>query len=91
MSGEMVIIWYFVIINIIAFIVMGTDKRKAVKHQWRISEKTLWGTAIIGGSIGSILGMRFFRHKTKHRLFTVGMPFILIIQVVIVFIVLTVS
>ena len=85
MNVEMVIIWYFIILNIITFILMGVDKRKAIKHQWRISEKTLWITAIIGGSIGAIIGMRFFKHKTKHQLFTVGMPLILVVQVVLLF------
>ncbi|WP_404456388.1 DUF1294 domain-containing protein [Virgibacillus necropolis] len=83
----MVVVWYLVIINIIAFILMGIDKRRAIKHKWRISEKTLLVTAIVGGSIGAIVGMRMFRHKTKHRLFTIGMPFILVIQVACVFIV----
>lgn len=66
---------------------MGVDKRKAIKHQWRISEKTLWITAIIGGSIGVIIGMRFFKHKTKHQLFTIGIPLILIVQAATAFLV----
>lgn len=78
---------YFAIINIITFILMGVDKRKAIKHQWRISEKTLWITAIIGGSIGVIIGMRFFKHKTKHQLFTIGIPLILIVQAATAFLV----
>lgn len=91
MNIEIVLIVYFVILNIISFILMGVDKRKAINHQWRVSEKTLWVTAIIGGSIGSILGMRVFRHKTKHQLFTIGMPVILILQVFLLFYLLTLS
>lgn len=59
---------------------MGIDKRRAVKHAWRIPEKTLFLTAILGGSAGSIIGMQFFRHKTKHWYFRYGMPAILLAQ-----------
>lgn len=91
MNIENIVASYIIIINVIAFILMGIDKRKAIKHKWRVSEKTLWITAIIGGSVGSIIGMRMFSHKTKHRQFTVGMPFILIIQVVALFFLLRMS
>ncbi len=74
------LIAYGLFINLLAFIMMYSDKRKAIKRVYRISEKTLFFVAIIGGSIGSILGMYLFRHKTKHRYFTIGMPLILIIQ-----------
>lgn len=74
------LIAYGLFINLLAFIMMYSDKRKAIKRVYRISEKTLFFVAIIGGSIGSILGMYLFRHKTKHRYFTFGMPLILIIQ-----------
>lgn len=73
---------YFVAVNIAAFALMGIDKRKAVKKQWRIPEKTLFLSAIIGGSVGSIVGMKTFRHKTKHWYFKYGMPAILIVQLV---------
>lgn len=72
---------YLIIINAVAFLLMLTDKQKAKKRQWRIPEKVLFGSAIIGGSIGAILGMYTFRHKTKHTSFVVGMPVILILQV----------
>ncbi len=78
------LISYVVIINIIAFIVMGIDKRKAKKRAWRIPEATLFILAGIGGSIGSIAGMYTFRHKTKHRSFVWGMPAILIAQVILI-------
>ncbi|ASK63005.1 hypothetical protein CFK37_13055 [Virgibacillus phasianinus] len=91
MNMETATVWYFIIINIIAFILMGTDKKRAINHQWRISEKTLFVTTIIGGSVGAIAGMRFFRHKTKHPLFTIGMPAILIIQVVAAYLIFNMS
>ena len=62
---------------------MGIDKRKAVKHLWRIPESVLFIVALIGGSIGCILGMQLFRHKTRTWTFVYGMPAILIVQVVI--------
>lgn len=74
---------YVCLINIVAFVTMAVDKRKAVKGKWRIPEKTLLGLAILGGSVGAIAGMYTFRHKTRHRLFTVGLPVILILQLVI--------
>ena len=77
------IIAYFIVINIISFALMYTDKKRAMKHKWRISEKALFLSAILGGSLGSILGMYTFRHKTKHWYFVVGMPTILLCQAVI--------
>ena len=75
---------YLVIANIAGFASMGIDKKKAEKKQWRTPEATLFLIAAIGGSIGSIIGMRHFRHKTKHWYFVVGMPLILIIQIALV-------
>lgn len=59
---------------------MYIDKRKAIENKWRVSESTLISIAIIGGSLGSLLGMYTFRHKTKHIKFTIGIPFIMLIQ-----------
>lgn len=73
---------YFAGINLIGFALMGIDKYKAKKRAFRIPEATLFIVAIIGGSIGSIIGMYTFRHKTRHRAFVYGMPFILIVQLV---------
>ena len=73
---------YFIAINLIGFSLMGIDKYKARKRAFRIPEATLFTIAVIGGSIGSILGMYAFRHKTRHRSFVYGMPFILIIQII---------
>jgi uncharacterized membrane protein YsdA (DUF1294 family) len=72
---------YLLIINVVGFAAMGIDKRRAKKDAWRIPEARLFLFAIIGGSIGSILGMRVFHHKTKHWYFKFGMPLILILQI----------
>ena len=70
--------------TIIAFVLMGVDKWKAQHESWRIPEKTLFLSAILGGSLGSLAGMYLFRHKTQHRTFTIGMPLILIVQIALV-------
>lgn len=77
----LIIIGYLLIVNVIGFILMFVDKKRAQNNQWRIKEATLFLTAAIGGSIGSMLGMKVFRHKTKHLSFLIGMPAIFIIQV----------
>ncbi|GGM26820.1 membrane protein [Paraliobacillus quinghaiensis] len=81
---QLIMIYTFAI-NIIGFILMGIDKRRARKRMWRIPEKTLWIIALLGGSFGSLLGMRHFRHKTKHTIFTIGMPLLIVIQTVLIF------
>jgi len=75
---------YFLIINLIGFLIMLIDKQRAIHKEWRIPEKTLIGVSILGGSIGMFIGMSSFRHKTKHKKFTIGVPFILIMQICIV-------
>ena len=75
-------ICYLLIVNIIAFFLMGIDKRKAQTGAWRIPEKTLFLSAILGGGVGAIAGMQLFRHKTRHRSFVIGMPLILLAWVV---------
>ena len=67
---------YLVIINVLGFLIMGLDKAKAKKQKYRISENTLLFVALIGGSLGSYLGMYCFHHKTKHMKFYIGIPFI---------------
>ena len=76
------LIVYFASVNMIGFALMGIDKYKAKKRAFRIPEATLFIVALIGGSIGSILGMYAFRHKTRHRSFVYGMPAILVLQVI---------
>ena len=75
---------YLIIMNIIGFILMGTDKNRAVNYEWRIPEAALFGVSIAGGALGSLIGMYFFRHKTKHASFVVGIPVIMIIWFIIV-------
>lgn len=72
---------YMLAINVVGFFSMYLDKRKARKKLWRIPEATLFLIAIIGGSIGSLIGMHVFRHKTRHWYFVFGIPFILFLQV----------
>lgn len=73
------------IMNIYGFFLMGFDKNKAKKGQYRISERTLWIVAICGGAVGSTIGMNVFRHKTKHKAFQIGMPFLVGLQLVVLF------
>ena len=76
------ILLYLLIINAAGFLSMLLDKHKAKKNAWRIPEKTLLLIACLGGSIGSILGMQLFRHKTRHLKFSLGLPLILAVQMV---------
>ena len=72
---------YLLLINAAGFLIMLLDKRKARKNLWRIPERTMFIVAILGGSLGVYAGMQIFRHKTKHAKFTIGMPLILSLQV----------
>lgn len=84
MNGLKFLLIYIIIMNVVGFFIMGIDKKKAEKHAWRIPEKTLFLVSLIGGSIGTLLGMYVFRHKTKHWYFVIGMPLILIIHIILV-------
>lgn len=84
METSIWLICYLTAVNLAGFAAMGIDKAKAKKRAFRIPEATLFLIAIIGGSIGSILGMQLFRHKTKHWYFVWGMPIILILQIALV-------
>ncbi|MBP8031023.1 MAG: DUF1294 domain-containing protein [Acetobacterium sp.] len=75
------IIAYLIIINLITFIFFWNDKRRSKKEVWRIPEKTLMGLCVIGGSIGGLLGMRVFHHKTRHALFVWGIPIIIALEI----------
>ena len=77
-----VLIIYFLLVNLLGFYSMYTDKLRAKKRAFRIPEATLFAIAIIGGCIGCIVGMYTFRHKTRHWYFVYGMPLILILQIV---------
>ena len=71
---------YYVIINLAGYIVMGVDKKRAIRGAWRISEASLFLTALLGGALGCTLGMQHFRHKTKHWYFKYSMPAIFFVQ-----------
>lgn len=73
--------YYLLAVNVIGFFAMYIDKQKAIHNKWRIPEKTLFLIVLIGGSLGTTLGMNTFRHKTKHWYFKYGMPLILLVQV----------
>ncbi len=75
-----VLISYIIIINLIAFVVMGVDKGKAKAHRRRISEDSMFIVALLGGALGVKLGMSFFKHKTRHKKFIIGIPIIIIIN-----------
>ena len=79
------IIYYLIGVNLLTFLVFGLDKLKARQGKWRIPEATLIWLSIAGGSAGALLGMYLFRHKTQKRKFTLGIPVILIVQVVLVY------
>lgn len=84
MKSSYILIGILVIMNLIGYMSMWSDKRRAIKNKYRISEKTLFTIALLGGSLGSILGMNQFRHKTKHWYFKYGMPLILIMQIALI-------
>lgn len=76
------IILYFLIINIVGFLIMFIDKRKAKKGAWRIPEKTLFLITVLGGGVGTTAGMYVFRHKTQKLQFVIGFPFITILEII---------
>lgn len=75
---------YFCTINLITFLLFGIDKRKARKEKWRIPEKVLFLLCLAGGSLGGAIGMRYFNHKTRKKIFWIGVPLIFILQVAMV-------
>ena len=85
------IIIYVIAINLIAFLEMYIDKRRARNGKWRIKESTLFTLVLLGGGIGGIAGMYTFRHKTKKMQFVIGFPAILIIEIVCIIIFLVIK
>lgn len=83
-----IVLIYLAVINVVTFFVYGIDKWKAKRSKWRVPEGTLLWWAVFGGSIGALLGMKVWHHKTQHRKFTWGVPAILIAQIAIVGIIL---
>ena len=81
MKPEYLLAIYIVAINLFAYILYGVDKSKSKKAKWRISERALIIIALVGGSVGALLAMKKFHHKTKHKKFTIGVPLILVAQI----------
>lgn len=84
---ENIWIWisvYVLIMNLVGVAIMGSDKKKAIRHQYRVPEKRLFLISLLGGSIGTWAGMYIFRHKTRHWYFVVFMPLILAVQIVLI-------
>jgi uncharacterized membrane protein YsdA (DUF1294 family) len=77
-----ILILYLSFINLTGFVSMGRDKRKAAEHRRRTPERRLMTYAVLGGSIGCLLGMAVWRHKTRHLKFTLGLPLILAVQII---------
>ena len=82
-----IIIYILIIINVLTFLVYGIDKWKAKQGRWRISEATLLSLAVIGGSIGALLGMKVWHHKTMHKKFKYGLPLILLVQIALIYLI----
>ena len=82
MGAQGIVIAYLAAVNLLAFSLFGIDKRRARLGRWRVREATLLLAASVGGSVGALLGMRLFRHKTRKRRFTIGVPLILAAQVI---------
>jgi len=78
--GAVLLVW-LAVINLVTFAVYGIDKAKAKRGAWRVPEKTLFLLPLLGGSLGALLGMKVFRHKTKHWYFVWGIPLILVAQI----------
>jgi uncharacterized membrane protein YsdA (DUF1294 family) len=70
------LVYYFIGINLVGFCLMAFDKRKAINKQWRVPEARIWLIALVGGALGIYIGMISFRHKTKHKSFTIGVPLV---------------
>lgn len=76
---------YLILINFLTFIIFGLDKHKSIKNKRRISEKTLWFLSLVGGSLGALLAMKMFRHKTKKLSFQAILAVILALQILVVY------
>ena len=83
------LLYYLIVINVVAFLFYGIDKWKAKQGSWRISEASLLILAVIGGSIGALLGMKVWRHKTMHKKFKYGLPLILLGQIALIYLILS--
>ena len=82
MNALIILLIYLSVINLVSFACFGIDKSRAKRSRWRMSEGSLISLAIFGGSLGALLGMHVFRHKTQKPKFSIGIPLILVIQLV---------
>ncbi len=82
-----ILLIYLAVMNLAGLAAMGSDKRKAIEGDWRIPEKTLFLLSILGGSLGTLLGMYLFHHKTRHWYFVVGMPLIFLIHLLLIWLI----
>ncbi|MDE6167756.1 MAG: DUF1294 domain-containing protein [Acetatifactor sp.] len=80
MTLPLLFIIYWIILNLVGFVMMGIDKKRAIRGAWRISEASLFLTALLGGALGCTLGMHHFHHKTRHWYFRYGLPAIVLLQ-----------
>ena len=76
----MILAGYIAVMSVVLLVMMKIDKERARRNQYRISERTLWVTALLGGAIGGVLGMQLFRHKTKHLSFRIGFPLLSLVD-----------
>lgn len=83
-AWQIIVLAFIFIMSVVGFISMGADKQKAKKGKWRTPEATLFIIALLGGALGSVIGMQVFRHKTKHWYFALFMPLILVAQIALV-------
>lgn len=74
------LIAYIAVVNILTFYLMRVDKQKAIKNQFRIPERTFFLLSILGGAVGTYIGMKMFRHKTKRASFTIGIPILILLN-----------
>ena len=77
-----IILFYLISVNVVSFVLFGVDKRRAIKHDWRIKEKTLLISCFLGGGLGGLLGMFIFRHKTKHLKFLTLVPLSILLWII---------
>jgi uncharacterized membrane protein YsdA (DUF1294 family) len=87
MDEKTLLLAAFLIMNLVGLLIMGEDKKRAKKHKYRISERTLWLVALFGGAVGATAGMRFYRHKTKHVSFKIGFPVLAIGESILILII----
>ena len=78
--SDLLLILYLAVLNVTGYVIMGVDKKRAIRGAWRISEASLFLTALLGGALGCTLGMHCFHHKTRHWYFRYGLPAILLLQ-----------